>query len=96
MSTVTNVVLMAGLADADGVEEINRWLADNGGLLKAVDSHAGGNKIFQAGVYIGAFNYLDHAALIKVFLSAKWAMDAVLALKREQDGWVLYRAKGAA
>lgn len=73
MSVVTNVVLVTGLMDEPQVEEINQWLYDNGfGSVVRVDQHAGGSKVMEVNVYLGAFNYLDESSFVEFAQTRNW------------------------
>ena len=97
MSVVTDVILTCALGEeADGpdyfscpaVEKINEWLVkERYGMLRRVDDEAGGNKVMQAVVYLGAFNYLDVDCFIKQLKEAPWELPESVRvfIKREQE-----------
>jgi hypothetical protein len=84
MSWVTNILLNVSPSDEDNglIEQVNRYfqrpefgIATN---LVAVDSPTlpqgwyGGNHIFEASLYVGAFNYFDLKAFITYLKSLPW------------------------
>jgi hypothetical protein len=72
MSVVTDIILVLGIAEP--IDELNRYLSDayNGGALKQVDKHAGGNKAVQCDVYMAAINHFDRESFIRKFASINW------------------------
>ena len=106
MSWVTDVVLCASHLerfDEDlrltetiaAVDEINRWLQEQGfGKLADLSEHMStSGKAAQSPVYGGAFNYLDVGAFKRFVLSRRWQMpESVLLLlsDEEDDGFSVF------
>jgi hypothetical protein len=95
MSVVTNVLICLNLleeiddqATTPPISEINDYLSSRGyGGLARVDDLAGGNKAFQAGVWLGAFNHLNIKEFMDVVKSRDWLCrdDVQVLLKKEED-----------
>jgi hypothetical protein len=95
MSVVTDVIICLGLAEAiddEGttppIAEINDYLRSrNYGELARVDDFAGGNKAFQAAVWMGAFNHLNLSEFMNFVKSRNWQSraDVQILLKKEEE-----------
>jgi hypothetical protein len=105
MSHVASVILITS-----GVEHNYReggWLVDkfnayleerHGRRFVRVDEHSGGDKGFQARVYLVAINYLDIEAFLEVYKSITWGLpDMVQLMIRDEhdDFFTSYRARGS-
>jgi hypothetical protein len=95
MSVVTDVIICLSLSeeiDDEGttppVAEINDYLrSQNYGKLARVDDFAGGNKAFQAAVWMGAFNHLNVSEFMDFIKSREWQSreEVQVLLKKEED-----------
>ena len=81
MSVVTSIIFSSGFEEPAA---LNKYL---GQPLIQTEECAGGNKAFQADIYIGAFNNIDADELIQIFKDYKWQFpeSAQLMIKREHD-----------
>lgn len=95
MSSVTDVILTLSLMeerDEDdalpAVDRLNEYLLSRKiGKLERVDGSAGGRKVFQAVVLLGAFNHLNLEDLIRAIAVQEWVErdDVQLFVKGEHD-----------
>lgn len=96
MSYVTNVILLCGLSEESGgedvypaIDELNKWLTDSNyqhaGLFH-LNGHEGGHKAWEAEVFGGAFNYLSIDEFMKKVSAVKWEQpDCVQVLFKGQE-----------
>jgi hypothetical protein len=57
------------------IEQINQWLNSQGrnhGDLVYMNPHAGGERLFEGAIFMGAFNYLDIDGLMRMLKSLEW------------------------
>lgn len=75
MSHVTDIILIdSGLNYSKYFKEIERWLEEHHHWcsLRQLNEKAGGNKVMQCDVFMGAFNHMDIEAFIEYFNSVEW------------------------
>lgn len=102
MSRVADVIISCSLLEEFGGDDpdgravpaltiLNGWLREKGksaeqGLVR-VDDYAGGFKAMQCVIAIGAFNYLDIGAFLKVAWSLNWGdpQGVQIMIKDEED-----------
>lgn len=93
MSRVTDVILTVSLLEEPGdtggcpaVEALNAWLRERRlGELNEVSKAAGGTKVIQARVFMGAFNYLDLTEFIDAINATPFLDRESLALFVKQE-----------
>jgi hypothetical protein len=92
MSHVTDIILITAIDDAVdnifSVDALNEYLSKKyGGKLNKVSQYSGGNKSFQADVFMAAVNYLDIKGFINGYQNNHWELQssAQLLIKDEQD-----------
>ena len=60
MSMVTDIVLLCPLEQGKALSKINDYLKSTyNNRLKEISEYCGGNKAFQADLWVGAFNSMD-------------------------------------
>jgi hypothetical protein len=78
VSIVTNVILTCSLQESDGddglvpaIAFLNNWLDDRGTLV-SVRELAGGGKVMEAHVFLGAYNLLDVQGFLEAVRTTPW------------------------
>ena len=89
MSLVTNIILITGISDEIGIGELNRKF-QQGTIFSEIDDSKidyAGEKFIEAGIYLGAFNYLDLEELIKTIENTRWEYpkDVQLFVKEDNE-----------
>lgn len=91
MSTVTDVMLITGLGENPHIIDLfSKTLIEHGvsegrSLLKIEE--CGGSHAFQAGLYVGAYNYLDQDKALEVFRSLAWESPDQVQLMLKYESW---------
>lgn len=97
MSSVTDTFLLTSVMfdpddnahDAKVIDNIQDWLGRNcNQQLKRLDSNDrayGGSKVMQAGVWVGAFNYLPLDEFIRMLKGQKFGVSTQLLYQREEE-----------
>lgn len=82
MSKVTNVIMTTVPDETNDWEKLPLL-----GQLNPVDQYAGGKKSMEVDVFMGGYNHLDRAEILKEFRSVKWECleDAQLIVKEQED-----------
>ena len=106
MSRVTNVILYVPTLEEEEYEDgpivpvvaLNRLLAaeDYKTAFERVDQYAGGGKVFEATIFMAAFNYAATYELLRLIRSQPWTYpDEVQVFVKEEDddGFALYGIK---
>lgn len=84
-------LLRAIVSEYELVREINQWLNDHGhgafGEQITAGNVSGGDKGFEATVYVGAFNYLEVSEFIEFVLTRPWHSpeEVQLFVKRQEE-----------
>jgi hypothetical protein len=82
------------------VDKLNHYLVEkHDRSLKQVDQYAGGDKGFQARVYMAGINYLDIPEFVDLFCSIPWELPfmATLLIRDEHDDtFTVYRPNDVA
>ncbi len=80
MSHVTNIILTCCPGDA-GIDNVNLYMKSiNKGDLMNVKEYAGGGKVVEADVYVGAYDHIDILKFIEAALIAGWGEPRCLSL----------------
>ena len=74
MSHVTDIILIdSGFNYPKCFRQIYSWLYYRyGSSLKHIDANAGGNKVMQCDVYVGAFNHMDITKFVDFLNFLPW------------------------
>ena len=101
MSNVTNVILHISILE-EGQEdepilpigELNKCLEDLHTSFSRVDQYAGGGKVFEAEVFMAAFNHTPTAEIVRLvkIQSWKYPQDVQLfIMEQEEDRFIEHR-----
>lgn len=103
MSHVADIILITSGVEHDYqnggwlVDRLNEYLQKEHDVgMARVDGDAGGDKGFQANVWMSAINYLNIAEFVALFRSLRWQLPdlATLLIKDEHDdSFTLYPLK---
>lgn len=100
MSRVTNVILHHSIIEDQETEDgpyvpvvalnqaVSPWTS-----FQKVDQHAGGRKVFEADVYLAAFNHVDTDEILRLVKLQPWKYPEdvqVFVKEEEDDGFVLH------
>lgn len=90
MSKVTDIILITSTDDCgNGVNEMQGYLKENHNnvSMRKVSALTGGNKHFQADVYMAAINHLDVDKFLSLYDTVVWenVRSVQLMLKEEED-----------
>ena len=101
MSHVASVILITSGIEHDYrhggwlIDKLNAYLEEHHERKFAqVDQYSGGDKGFQARVYLVAINYLDIPKFLEVFHSIRWGLPDFVTLMiydDHDDGFAVYR-----
>lgn len=93
VSNVTNVILHVSILETEREDEpiapivgLNRCLKKLNTSFNQVDQYAGGGKVFEATVFMAAFNHTPTAEIVRLVESRSWQYpDEVQLFVMEQD-----------
>ena len=88
MSVVTTILIATSAGERGGVSFIEAALGTPRGWwwLEEVGRHAGGDKVAEADVYMGAINHLDLDQFKAHMRAAPWEMPEAVMLLVNEDG----------
>lgn len=95
MSTVTDVILLAGTGDT-GVEAVQKWLTTfttHNKALTNVKTNVGGDSVFQAELWAGSYNRFNTEGFLKQVEVAVWEYPddvSVLVKEEHEDRFTKY------
>jgi hypothetical protein len=90
MSSITDVLVVTGLGDDDGITRVNAWLAEHDlphrqQLKEITLENAGGVKVSCVRLWAAAFNYLDIDGLAGAVSAAPWDVPASVVAYFDSD-----------
>lgn len=106
MSRVTNVILHVSILEENECEDgplvqvvaLNRVLSaeDYKTSFERVDQYAGGGKVFEATVFMAAFNHAATYELLRLIRARPWTYPdevQVFVKEEEEEGFTIYGIK---
>lgn len=101
MSNVTNVILHVSILEEERddepiapIGELNRCLEKLHTSFTQVDQYAGGGKVFEATVFMAAFNHVSTEKIVQLVQSQSWQYPdevQLFIMEQEDDGFVEHR-----
>ena len=101
MSNVTNVILHISIVEEQyedepilPVIELNKCLDKLHTRFNQVDQYAGGGKVFEATVFMAAFNHTSIAEIVRLVKSQSWKYPKEVQLfimEQDDDGFTEHR-----
>ena len=86
MSSVTDILILTAIEET-GMEVVNKYFSDTRYTLKEVSDYSGGNKAFQADVFMAAINYFALDEFLEFLQTVEWENPECVQvlIKREHD-----------